>query len=104
MSIFATAALFGVLHLGSGRKYSFAVWYTPSIFQNYMVFVDERERERDGANDVRFDRATFVGVVYGYATSLSSSIAVPMASHALNNLVGGLIWRTTSEEIGRAHV
>ncbi|KAL1565243.1 hypothetical protein AAHA92_07483 [Salvia divinorum] len=67
MSIFAVAALFGVLHLGSGRKYSFAVW------------------------------ATFVGVVYGYATSLSSSIVVPMASHALNNLVGGISWRLSSD-------
>lgn len=67
MSIFATAALFGVLHLGSGRKYSFAVW------------------------------ATFVGVVYGYATSLSSSVAVAMASHALNNLVGGVSWRFSSD-------
>ncbi|KAL0385423.1 UNVERIFIED_CONTAM: hypothetical protein Sradi_2936600 [Sesamum radiatum] len=65
-SIFAVAALFGVLHLGSGRKYSFAVW------------------------------ATFVGLVYGYATTLSSSIIVPMASHALNNLVGGIIWRYSS--------
>ncbi|KAH6807266.1 CAAX amino terminal protease family protein [Perilla frutescens var. frutescens] len=67
MSIIAVAALFGVLHLGSGRKYSFAVW------------------------------ATFVGVVYGYAASLSSSIAVPMASHALNNLVGGVSWRCSSD-------
>ncbi|KAI3467640.1 hypothetical protein Pfo_024303 [Paulownia fortunei] len=66
MSIFAVAALFGVLHLGSGRKYSFAIW------------------------------ATFVGLVYGYATALSSSITVPMASHALNNLVGGIIWRYSS--------
>ncbi|XP_042043861.1 uncharacterized protein LOC121789473 [Salvia splendens] len=67
MSIFAVAALFGVLHLGSGRKYSFAVW------------------------------ATFVGVVYGYTTSFSSSIVVPMASHALNNLVGGISWRLSSD-------
>ncbi|XP_057776852.1 uncharacterized protein LOC130995543 [Salvia miltiorrhiza] len=69
MSIFAVAALFGVLHLGSGRKSSFAVW------------------------------ATFVGIVYGYATSLSSSIAVPMASHALNNLVGGVSWRLSSDSL-----
>ncbi|KAL7093849.1 hypothetical protein ACP275_11G064800 [Erythranthe tilingii] len=65
-SIFAIAALFGVLHLGSGRKYSFAIW------------------------------ATLVGLVYGYATVLSTSIVVPMASHALNNLVGGIIWRYSS--------
>ncbi|KAL3819320.1 hypothetical protein ACJIZ3_005225 [Penstemon smallii] len=65
-SILAVAALFGVLHLGSGRRYSFAIW------------------------------ATFVGIVYGYATTLSSSLTVPMASHALNNLIGGIIWRYTS--------
>lgn len=41
-------------------------------------------------------RATFVGLAYGYATILSSSIAVPMASHALNNLVGGILWRHSS--------
>ncbi|KAK6160311.1 hypothetical protein DH2020_003692 [Rehmannia glutinosa] len=72
-SIFAVAALFGVLHIGSGRKYSFAIW------------------------------ATFVGLVYGYATTLSSSIVVPMASHALNNLIGGIIWRyssNSSKQIG----
>ncbi|PIN09531.1 hypothetical protein CDL12_17892 [Handroanthus impetiginosus] len=72
-SIFAVAALFGILHLGSGRKYSFAIW------------------------------ATFVGVVYGYATTLSSSIIVAMASHALNNLIGGIIWRyssNSSKQIG----
>lgn len=66
-SVFAVAALFGILHLGSGRKYSFAVW------------------------------ATFVGLAYGYATVVSSSIIVPMASHAMNNLVGGIIWRYTSK-------
>lgn len=44
-----------------------------------------------------FDRATFVGVVYGCATSLSSSIVVAMASHALNNLIGGVSWRLSSE-------
>ncbi|KAL3501071.1 hypothetical protein ACH5RR_035520 [Cinchona calisaya] len=65
-SIFAVAALFGILHLGSGRKYSFAIW------------------------------ATFLGLAYGYATVVSSSIIVPMASHAMNNLVGGIIWRYTS--------
>ncbi|KAM6589499.1 hypothetical protein CsatA_012104 [Cannabis sativa] len=62
-SVFVVAALFGVLHIGGGRKYSFAVW------------------------------ATFVGLMYGYATIFSSSLIVPMASHALNNLVGGIIWR-----------
>uniref|UniRef100_A0A0D9WEQ5 CAAX prenyl protease 2/Lysostaphin resistance protein A-like domain-containing protein n=1 Tax=Leersia perrieri TaxID=77586 RepID=A0A0D9WEQ5_9ORYZ len=41
-----TGAIFGVLHLGNGRKYSFAVW------------------------------ATFVGVAYGLATLASSSIIV----------------------------
>lgn len=57
------AALFGILHLGSGRKFSFAIW------------------------------ATFVGLAYGYATIISSSLLVPMASHAINNLIGGVIWR-----------
>lgn len=66
-SALVVAIIFGLLHLGSGRKYSFAVW------------------------------ATFVGLVYGYATILSSSIIVPMASHAANNLVGGIIWRYTSK-------
>lgn len=41
-------------------------------------------------------RATFVGLMYGYATILSSSMIVPMASHAVNNLVGGLLWRYES--------
>ncbi|XP_074331914.1 uncharacterized protein LOC141668799 isoform X2 [Apium graveolens] len=59
--------VFGLLHLGNGRKNSFAIW------------------------------ATFVGFAYGYATILSSSIIVPMASHAANNLVGGIIWRYTSK-------
>uniref|UniRef100_A0A803L104 CAAX prenyl protease 2/Lysostaphin resistance protein A-like domain-containing protein n=1 Tax=Chenopodium quinoa TaxID=63459 RepID=A0A803L104_CHEQI len=65
-SALAVAALFGVLHLGSGRKSSFAIW------------------------------ATFVGFAYGYATIVSSSLVVPMASHALNNLVGALLWQQTS--------
>ncbi|GMY26401.1 hypothetical protein FCV25MIE_21643 [Fagus crenata] len=65
-SVLLVAAVFGVLHLGNGRKYSFAVW------------------------------ATFVGLVYGYATIVSSSVIVPMASHAVNNLVGGILWRYTS--------
>ncbi|XP_057530299.1 uncharacterized protein LOC130808807 isoform X2 [Amaranthus tricolor] len=65
-SALAVAALFGVLHLGSGRKSSFAVW------------------------------ATFVGLAYGYAAIVSSSLVVPMASHALNNLVGAVLWRQTS--------
>ncbi|KAI9080826.1 hypothetical protein K1719_037135 [Acacia pycnantha] len=66
ISIGVVALVFGVLHLGSGRKYSFAIW------------------------------ATFVGLAYGYATILSSSIVVPMASHALNNLIGGILWRYSS--------
>ncbi|XWS22696.1 hypothetical protein CRYUN_Cryun29cG0058200 [Craigia yunnanensis] len=68
-SILVVATLFGVLHLGNGRKYSFAVW------------------------------ATFVGIVYGYATIISSSVIVPMASHALNNLVGGIVWRYASKSL-----
>ncbi|XP_062110538.1 uncharacterized protein LOC133822271 [Humulus lupulus] len=66
-SVLVVAALFGVLHIGGGRKYSFAVW------------------------------ATFVGLMYGYATLLSSSLIVPMASHAMNNLVGGILWRYENE-------
>ncbi|XP_028797818.1 uncharacterized protein LOC114753309 [Neltuma alba] len=66
ISMGVVALVFGVLHLGSGRKYSFAIW------------------------------ATFVGLAYGYATILSSSIVVPMASHAVNNLIGGILWRYTS--------
>eukprot|EP00258_Populus_trichocarpa_P046888 XP_024462907.1 uncharacterized protein LOC7494799 [Populus trichocarpa] len=66
-SVLLAATIFGVLHLGNGRKYSFAIW------------------------------ATFVGFVYGYATIVSSSLVVPMASHALNNLAGGLLWRNTSK-------
>ncbi|KAI3423055.1 uncharacterized protein J3R85_011347 [Psidium guajava] len=62
-SVLLVAALFGILHLGSGRKYSFAIW------------------------------ASFVGLMYGSATMISSSIVVPMLSHSLNNLVGGMIWR-----------
>ncbi|PWA49931.1 zinc finger, RING/FYVE/PHD-type [Artemisia annua] len=65
ISATAVAALFGILHLGSGRKFSFAIW------------------------------ATFVGLAYGYATILTSSLIVPMASHAINNLIGGVIWRVT---------
>ncbi|KAK7247355.1 hypothetical protein RIF29_42236 [Crotalaria pallida] len=65
-SVGVAALIFGVLHLGNGRKYSFAIW------------------------------ATFVGLAYGYATILSSSVAVPMAAHAVNNLVGGFLWRYTS--------
>ncbi|WOL04156.1 hypothetical protein Cni_G12877 [Canna indica] len=67
ISALVVGAIFGVLHLGSGRKYSYAVW------------------------------ATFVGFAYGLATIISSSILVPMASHSLNNLVGGLLWRLTSD-------
>lgn len=66
-SVLLAATIFGFLHLGNGRKYSFAIW------------------------------ATFVGFVYGYATIVSSSLVVPMASHALNNLAGGLLWRNTSK-------
>ncbi|CAI0627208.1 unnamed protein product [Linum tenue] len=66
-SVLAVAALFGILHLGNGRKYSFAFW------------------------------ATFVGCIYGYATIASSSIVVPMAAHALNNLIGGISWRYSSQ-------
>ncbi|XP_021893841.1 uncharacterized protein LOC110811606 isoform X3 [Carica papaya] len=68
-SVFLVAGIFGILHLGGGRKYSFAVW------------------------------ATFVGIVYGWATIVSSSIFVAMGSHALNNLLGGILWRYTSKSL-----
>uniref|UniRef100_M8C4Z4 CAAX prenyl protease 2/Lysostaphin resistance protein A-like domain-containing protein n=1 Tax=Aegilops tauschii TaxID=37682 RepID=M8C4Z4_AEGTA len=63
ISALATGVFFGVLHLGNGRRYSFAIW------------------------------ATFVGLAYGLATIASSSIIVPMASHSINNIIGGLLWR-----------
>ncbi|KAK9675474.1 hypothetical protein RND81_11G009300 [Saponaria officinalis] len=65
-SALAVASIFGALHLGSGRKFSFAIW------------------------------ATFVGLAYGYATIVTSSVVVPMAAHALNNLIGGILWYQTS--------
>ncbi|XP_031389288.1 uncharacterized protein LOC116201943 isoform X2 [Punica granatum] len=70
-SVLVVASIFGVLHLGSGRKYSFAVW------------------------------ATFVGFMYGWATIASGSIVVPMVSHAVNNLVGGILWRFDSDSSKR---
>uniref|UniRef100_A0ACD5TPG9 Uncharacterized protein n=1 Tax=Avena sativa TaxID=4498 RepID=A0ACD5TPG9_AVESA len=66
ISAFIAGAFFGVLHLGNGRRYSFAIW------------------------------ATFVGLAYGLATIASSSIIVPMASHSINNIIGGLLWRLTN--------
>ncbi|KAI4383572.1 hypothetical protein MLD38_009393 [Melastoma candidum] len=67
VSIMAVGALFGVLHLGNGRNYSFAIW------------------------------ATFVGLAYGYAAVISSSMWVPVLSHSLNNLAGGIFWRLKQE-------
>ncbi|XP_051179500.1 uncharacterized protein [Lolium perenne] len=66
LSALVAGAFFGVLHLGNGRRYSFAIW------------------------------ATFVGLAYGLATIASSSIIVPMASHSINNIIGGLLWRFTN--------
>jgi len=37
-------------------------------------------------------RATFVGFAYGIGAIASSSIIVPMASHSVNNIIGGLLW------------
>ncbi|PVH63352.1 hypothetical protein PAHAL_2G010900 [Panicum hallii] len=65
ISALMIGTIFGVLHLGNGRKYSFAIW------------------------------ATFVGFAYGIGTIASSSIIVPMASHSINNIIGGLLWRFT---------
>eukprot|EP01018_Ginkgo_biloba_P024612 Gb_34786 [translate_table: standard] len=59
----AVGIIFGALHFGGGRKSAFAVW------------------------------ASFVGIVYGFAAISSASLIVPMASHSLNNIVGGLLWR-----------
>ncbi|KAL9246550.1 hypothetical protein vseg_020068 [Gypsophila vaccaria] len=67
----AVASIFGVLHLGSGRKLSFAIW------------------------------ATLVGLAYGYATIATSSVVVPMTAHALNNLIGGVLWYQTSRSSKR---
>lgn len=69
-SALVVALIFGVLHLGSGRKYSFAIW------------------------------ASLVGFVYGYATIASSSLVVPMVSHAVNNLVGAILWQYRSDSSG----
>ncbi|KAK8923843.1 hypothetical protein KSP39_PZI019284 [Platanthera zijinensis] len=73
MSALIVGAIFGGLHLGGGRRYSFTIW------------------------------ASFVGFVYGMAAVKSSSIIVPMASHALNNLIGGILWRyeSSSAKIGK---
>ncbi|PKA66096.1 hypothetical protein AXF42_Ash018385 [Apostasia shenzhenica] len=65
-SSLVVGAIFGGLHLDGSRKYSFAIW------------------------------ASLVGFIYGMATIVSSSIIVPMACHSLNNLVGGIIWRSAS--------
>lgn len=62
-SALVVGTIFGCLHLGGGRRYSFAIW------------------------------ATFVGFAYGLATVVSSSVVVPIVSHSLNNLIGGILWR-----------
>jgi uncharacterized protein len=41
-------------------------------------------------------RATFVGFAYGMGTIASSSVIVPMVAHSLNNIIGGFLWRFTS--------
>ncbi|KAI3423054.1 uncharacterized protein J3R85_011346 [Psidium guajava] len=38
-------------------------------------------------------RASFVGLMYVSATTITSTIVVPVLSHSLNNLVGGMIWQ-----------
>nr|CAB3455521.1 unnamed protein product [Digitaria exilis] len=65
ISALLVGTIFGALHLGNGRKYSFAIW------------------------------ATFVGFAYGIGTIASSSVIVPMVSHSLNNIIGGLLWQFT---------
>lgn len=104
-SILGVATLFGVLHLGSGRKYSFAVWYYNLFFfaldETFLHLANYDDysslfQSKCSFDDLLLFRATFVGVAYGYATMLSSSILVPIASHAMNNLVGGIMWRYMS--------
>ncbi|KAJ1704243.1 hypothetical protein LUZ63_004022 [Rhynchospora breviuscula] len=68
-SALASGAIFGILHLSGGRKYSYTIW------------------------------ATIVGFAYGLATVASSSLVVPMVSHSLNNLIGGLFWYLNSNSI-----
>ncbi|CAO1939954.1 unnamed protein product, partial [Urochloa humidicola] len=65
ISALIIGTVFGILHLGNGRKYSFAIW------------------------------ATFVGFAYGIGTIASSSVIVPVVSHSINNIIGGLLWRFT---------
>ncbi|CAN6196701.1 unnamed protein product [Urochloa humidicola] len=65
ISALIIGTIFGVLHLGNGRKYSFAIW------------------------------ATFVDFAYGIGTIASSSVIVPVVSHSINNIIGGLLWRFT---------
>ncbi|ERN13754.1 hypothetical protein AMTRI_Chr06g199410 [Amborella trichopoda] len=66
-SALVIGSLFGALHLGNGRKLSFAIW------------------------------ASVVGFIYGLGTIMSSSVLVPMASHSLNNLIGATLWRYSSK-------
>lgn len=42
MSIAVVALIFGVLHLGSGRKYSFAIWYISLYLLDFLspAFLD----------------------------------------------------------------
>ncbi|KAJ4809959.1 CAAX amino terminal protease family protein [Rhynchospora pubera] len=68
-SALASGAIFGILHLSGGRKYSYTIW------------------------------ATIVGFAYGLATVGSSSLVVPMVSHSLNNIIGGLFWYLNSNSI-----
>ncbi|KAJ3708746.1 hypothetical protein LUZ61_012451 [Rhynchospora tenuis] len=68
-SALASGAIFGILHLSGGRKYSYTIW------------------------------ATIVGFSYGLSTVASSSLVVPMVSHSLNNLIGGLFWYLNSNSI-----
>lgn len=38
-------------------------------------------------------RASFVGIVYGLASTSTSNLAVPMLAHSLANLIAASLWR-----------
>jgi membrane protease YdiL (CAAX protease family) len=108
ISALIIGTIFGVLHLGNGRKYSFAIWYIlfcsifacvqqekDVLFPAIHISVNMVIRFRYILIHIFFSRATFVGFAYGIGTIASSSIIVPMASHSINNIIGGLLWRYT---------
>jgi len=110
ISALIIGTIFGVLHLGNGRKYSFAIWYIlfcsifcmcvtgkiNVLFPAVHISVNMVIRFRYVLIQfIIVFRATCVGFAYGIGTIASSSIIVPMASHSINNIIGGLLWRYT---------